>query len=150
MFHPASPRPRGRSARRSRARRSCRLAAARWVSGGRSAWTDAPGAPRARRGGPGGGPGGRRGGHRARASRQRAGSGRRFGALLPQELLDLGHEVARRGQLVARPRRRGRILLALLRLLALELLDIVGDLRVLRNDLLEVLLELLRGLLEVR
>ena len=73
------------------------------------------------------------------------------GTLLAQKLLDLGDEIAGGRQLVARLRRgRRRILLALLRLLPLELLDVLRDLRVLRDDLLQVLLELLRRLLEVR
>src|SRR5262245_56562185 len=68
---------------------------------------------------------------------------RGFGALLPQEPLDLRHEVARRRQRI--PLRGGRLrALVFVGGLALELPNILGDLGILAYDLLEIVLELLR------
>src|SRR5713101_9379899 len=69
---------------------------------------------------------------------------RRIGALLTQELLDLRDEVRRRRKLVAR--QSGLRGLVLVGRLPLELADVLGDLRVLADDLVEVLVELSRGL----
>src|SRR5207249_8572017 len=63
-----------------------------------------------------------------------------IGALLTQELLDLRDEVRRRRKLVA----RGKWLhgLVLVGRLPLELADVLGDLCVLADDLVQVLVEL--------
>src|SRR2546421_488780 len=72
---------------------------------------------------------------------------RSLGALLTQELLDLGDQLGRRRKVASLAWLDAPRLLGVARL---ELLDVGGDLRVLGDDLGEVPVELAHGLVEIR